>query len=142
MAGVNKVILLGNLGADPDIKAFESGNKMARVSLATNEFFKNKHGEMVEKTEWHNVILWGRRAELAEQYLRRGSPLYVEGRLRTRKWDDKDGNTRYTTEVFADVLNFIGGKSPSATGTISSGTEDTPEPRGAEVPPEEDDLPF
>jgi single-strand DNA-binding protein len=142
MAGVNKVILLGNLGKDPEIRTLESGAKLARVSLATNEYYKNKNGEMVERTEWHNVILWHRRAELAEKFLKRGSPLYVEGRIQTRSWDDKDGNKRYTTEVIGDVVNLIGGK-PSDTADSSPPANDSGgDPKDADIPPEEDDLPF
>lgn len=140
MAGVNKVILLGNLGKDPEIRTLESGARLARISIATNEYFKNKSGETVERTEWHNVVLWYQKAELAEKYLRKGSQVYVEGRIRTRQWDDKDGNKRYTTEIVADVINMVGGK--------PSGTDDGPTPMPDTSPkdpdnlPEEDDLPF
>ncbi len=141
MAGVNKVILLGNLGKDPDIQTLESGVKVARFPLATNEFYKGKDGEMVEKTEWHQVVLWRNRAELAEKYLTKGSQVYVEGKLQTRQWEDKDGNKRYTTEIVGDVLNFVGGKpDQSQTGSAAGGgANDTTAP---DLPSEEDDLPF
>ncbi len=140
MAGVNKVILLGNLGKDPEMRTLESGAKLARISLATNEYFRNKNGERVERTEWHNVIMWDRRAELAEKYLKCGSPVYIEGRLRGRSWDDKDGNKRYTIEVIADVVRLIGSK-PSDT-SVSPPPANANNPESADIPPEEDDLPF
>ncbi len=139
MAGVNKVILMGNLGKDPEIRTLESGAKVARISLATNEYFKNKNGEVIERTEWHFIVLWHRKAELAEKFLKRGSPLYVEGRLQTRNWEDKDGVKRYTTEIVADVVNLVGGKQPT-NGPL--GPDNPPDPGNGEIPPEEDDLPF
>jgi single-strand DNA-binding protein len=142
MAGVNKVILLGNLGKDPEIKTLETGAKLARIALATNEYYKNKNGEMIEKTEWHNVILWHHRAELAEKFLKRGSPVYVEGRMQTRSWDDKDGNKRYTTEVVGDVVNLIGGRPSDNADNSPPANNRADDPKGADIPPEEDDLPF
>lgn len=139
MAGVNKVILMGNLGKDPDIRTLESGAKVARISLATNEYFKNRNGEVIERTEWHYVVLWHRKAELAEKFLKRGSPVYIEGRLQTRNWDDKDGVKRYTTEIIADVVNLVGGKQPE---NGPMGNDNPPDPGNREIPPEEDDLPF
>ncbi len=143
MAGVNKVILLGNLGRDPEVRTLESGTKLARFTLATNEYYKGKNGETIERTEWHNIILWQFRAELAEKYLRKGSQVYVEGRLQTRQWDDKDGNKRYTTEIVGDVVNLLGGK-PSGQGeNDTSGQGSAAENKGADLPPpQEDDLPF
>ncbi|MFO7874004.1 MAG: single-stranded DNA-binding protein [Bacteroidales bacterium] len=142
MAGVNKVILLGNLGKDPDVMTLESGVKVVRFPLATNEYYKGKDGEPVEKTEWHRVVLWRNRAELAEKYLSKGRQVYIEGRLQTRQWEDKEGNKRYTTEVVGDVINFIGGK-PGQGGedTSRSGGEQTDD-QVPGSPPEEDDLPF
>lgn len=101
MAGVNKVILIGNLGKDPDVMTLESGVKFANVRIATNENYKGKDGNWVEQTEWHNVVLW---RWLAEKNLVKGDTVYVEGKLKTRSWDDKDGNKRYTTEVVADKV--------------------------------------
>ncbi len=141
MADVNKVILLGRLGADPEIMTMESGTKMARVSLATNEVYRDKNGERVERTEWHRVILWRNRAELAEKYLNKGSQIYVEGRLRTRQYQDKEGNQRYTTEIIGDVVNFAGGRQ----GGEQQDKQQDPPPADStspEAPPEEDDLPF
>ncbi len=136
------MILLGNLGKDPDINTLESGVKMARFPVATNEVYKGKDGEMVEKTEWHNVVLWRNRAELAEKYLTKGSQVYIEGRLQTRQWDDKEGNKRYTTEIIGDVINFVGSR-PSQSGAESPAARaGDKENREAGMPPEEDDLPF
>lgn len=141
MAGVNKVILLGNLGKDPEIRTLESGTKLARFPLATNEYYKGKDGEMVEKTEWHNVVVWHQRAELAEKYLQKGSQVYIEGRLQTRQWDDKDGNKRYTTEIIGDVMNFVGSRPGGSTGGQQE-QDSMAQSKNADVPPEEDDLPF
>ncbi len=136
------MILLGNLGMDPEIMTMESGVKMARLRIATNEYFKGRDGETMEKTEWHTVVLWRNKAELAEKFLAKGRMVYVEGRLRTRQWQDKDGNQRYTTEIVGDVVNFVGGKPEHEGGQKQDPGQppaDTPAP-GA--PPEEDDLPF
>lgn len=96
---VNKVILIGNLGRDPEIKELESGTKIAKFSLATNENFKDRNGEWQQRTEWHNIVLWSNLAERAEKYLHKGSMIFIEGKLGTRKWQDENGNDRYTTEV-------------------------------------------
>jgi len=141
MAGVNKVILVGNLGADPEIMTMESGTKMARLSVATNEFYRDKDGERVEKTEWHRVVLWRNRAELAEKFLSKGRQVYIEGRLRTRQYQDKEGNQRYTTEVVGDVINFLGGKEGGEQSSPQQSPPPTDSPSPAS-PPEEDDLPF
>ena len=141
MAGVNKVILLGNLGKDPEINTLESGVKVARFPLATNGYFKGRDGEMVEKTEWHQVVLWRNRAELAEKYLTKGSQVYIEGRIQTREWEDKEGNKRYTTEIVGLVMNFVGGKPGQTGGNEPAGGGNTEAPAD-NTPPEEDDLPF
>jgi single-strand DNA-binding protein len=108
---VNKVILIGNVGVDPEVKYLENNTAVCNLRLATSETYRNKNGEKVTNTEWHNVVLWRRLAEIAEKYVRKGSPLYIEGKIRTRSWDDKDGNRRYTTEIFADNLQLLGRKS-------------------------------
>lgn len=111
MASVNKVILIGNLGKDPEIRSFSNGDQVANVSLATADKWKDKQtGEAKEATEWHNLVFIGRQAEIAGQYLRKGSQIYVEGSIRTRKWQDKDGNDRYTTEVRVGSMQMLGGK--------------------------------
>ncbi len=141
MAGVNKVILLGNLGKDPEINTLESGVKVARFPLATNEYFKGRDGEMVEKTEWHQVVLWRNKAELAEKYLTKGSQVYIEGRIQTREWEDKEGNKRYSTEIVGLVMNFVGGRPGQGSGNEPSGGGRSEAPAD-NTPPEEDDLPF
>lgn len=107
---VNKVILVGNVGADPEVRHLESGTSVARIRLATNETYKNKDGQKVTNTEWHNIVCWRWLADIAEQYVKKGTQLYVEGKLTTRSWDDKDGVTRYTTEIVADNFQMIGKK--------------------------------
>ncbi|MDA0714818.1 MAG: single-stranded DNA-binding protein, partial [Bacteroidetes bacterium] len=99
MAGINKVILVGNLGKDPEVRHLEGGSAVANFTLATSENYTDKNGQRVTQTEWHNVVLWRRQAEIAEKYLSKGRQVYIEGKLRTRSWTDRDGNTRYTTEV-------------------------------------------
>ena len=113
MAGVNKVILVGNLGKDPVVKYLDSGVAVANFSLATSESYKNKEGERVNQTEWHNIVLWRGLAEVAEKWLKKGSSVYIEGKIKTRKWEDKDGNTRYNTEILADNMTMLGSKSTS-----------------------------
>ena len=110
MAGVNKVILLGHLGRDPEMRYQPSGGAIANFSIATSETFKDKEGNKQERTEWHRVVLFGRTAEIAGEYLRKGSMAYVEGRLQTRKWTDKEDIERYTTEIVGDRLQLVGGR--------------------------------
>ena len=140
MAGVNKVILIGNLGKDPEVRYLDSGVAVANFSLATTESYKNKEGERVSQTEWHNVVLWRGLAEVAEKWLKKGSSVYIEGKIRNRKWEDKDGNTRYTTEILADNMTMLGKKDASSSETSESTTTTTEE----SIPQEEkgDDLPF
>ncbi len=109
--GVNKVILIGHLGQDPQQRAMPSGKAVVNLRVATTEQWRDKQtGENKENTEWHNVVMFDRLAEIAAEYLRKGSQLYVEGRIRTRKWQDKDGNDRYTTEIIANEMNMLGGR--------------------------------
>lgn len=118
MASVNKVIIVGNLGADPDVKTFENGGMIANVSVATSERWTDKQtGEAREQTEWHRVVFNNRLAEIAQQYLRKGSSIYVEGSLRTRKWTDANGIDRYSTEVRADMMQMLGGRADSGART-------------------------
>ena len=140
MAGVNKVILIGNLGKDPEVRYLDSGVAVANFSLATTESYKNKEGERVSQTEWHNVVLWRGLAEVAEKWLKKGSSVYIEGKIRNRKWEDKDGNTRYTTEILADNMTMLGKKDTGSSETSESTTTTTEE----SLPQEEkgDDLPF
>lgn len=108
---VNKVILLGRLGQDPELKYTPGGSAVCNFSLATTESWTDKQGQKQEKTEWHRVVVWGKLAELCNQYLAKGRQAFLEGRLQTRSWDDKDGNKRYTTEILASTVQFIGGPS-------------------------------
>src|SRR5215467_11507642 len=119
MAGksVNKVILIGNLGKDPEVKYTPSGTPVAKITLATNERYKDKNGEWQDRTEWHNVVLWQRQAEIAGEYLKKGSKVYIEGRLQTRSWDDKQTNQKkYMTEVVCQDLVLLGGRGESGEG--------------------------
>lgn len=148
--GVNKVILIGHLGADPETRAMPSGMTVANIRMATSESFKDKSGEWQERTEWHNVALFGRMGEVAGEYLRKGSQVYVEGRLRTRKWQDKQGNDRYTTEIVANDMQMLGGRGGAGGGRDSGeAREDRPVREVAEPVTSsterdgfDDDIPF
>lgn len=132
MAGVNKVILVGNLGKDPEMRHLEGGTAVANFTLATSETYKDKNGQRVEQTEWHNIVVWRNLAEIAEKYLKKGSTIYLEGKLRTRSWEDKDKVKRYTTEIVADTFTMLGKKENS-----NSTTDDIPT-----ISKTGDDLPF
>ena len=108
MAGVNKAILVGNLGRDPELRHTPNGQAVVNFTLATSESWTDKSGERQERTEWHRIVVWGRQAEMCNQYLSKGRTVYVEGRIQTREWEDKDGNKRYTTEINAQTVQFIG----------------------------------
>lgn len=114
---VNKVILLGRLGQDPELKYTPGGAAVCNFSMATTEAWTDKQGQKQEKTEWHRIVVWGKLAELCNQYLAKGRQAFVEGRLQTRNWDDKDGTKRYTTEIMASTVQFIGGATASNTNT-------------------------
>lgn len=129
MASLNKVMLMGNLGQDPEIRQ-ANGASIANLSLATSRKYKGRDGNVVEEVEWHRVVLFGRSAELAEQYLKKGSGVFIEGRLRTRKWADKDGNDRWTTEIVGDNMQFVGSRSDRQ----SDDAERAPAPKAAPRP--------
>jgi single-strand DNA-binding protein len=130
MASVNKVILIGNLGKDPEVRYTPSGAAVCNLRLATTRSWKNREsGERQEETEWHSVVLYDRQAEIAGEYLRKGRPVYIEGRLKTRKWQDKDGNDRYTTEIVAETLQLLGGR--EGMGGDDAGGGSAPAPRSA-----------
>jgi single-strand DNA-binding protein len=116
MASVNKVILVGNLGADPETRYLPSGDAVTNIRIATTDSWKDKSGEKQEHTEWHRVAFFGKVAEIAGEYLKKGSPVYVEGRIRTRKWQDKEGQERYSTEIVADRMQLLGGRGAGASG--------------------------
>jgi len=115
---VNKVILVGNVGKDPEVRYLEKGVAVAKFPLATSETYKGKDGEKVTTTEWHNIVLWRGLAETVEKYVKKGSQLYIEGKIRTRSYDDKDGNKRYVTEIVADLMQMLGKKSDSGSEEI------------------------
>jgi single-strand DNA-binding protein len=157
MKSVNKVILIGNLGKDPEVKYTPSGTPVAKLALATNERFKDKSGEWQDRTEWHNVVLWQRLAEIAGEYLKKGSKVYIEGRLQTRSWDDKNTNQKkYMTEVVGNDLVLLGGRGEGAGGGVSDEggrsrpvaagnnfDQRTPEPEPAGSSPiTDEDIPF
>lgn len=120
MRGVNKVILVGTLGKDPETRYMPNGKAVSNLSVATSESWKDKQsGEQQERTEWHRVSMFGRLAEIAEEYLRKGSQVYLEGKLQTRKWQDKEGRDRYTTEIVADEMQMLGGKKPATSAPSS-----------------------
>lgn len=121
MASLNKVMLIGNLGKDPEVRYTTSGKAVASFSLATTDKFKNASGEWEEKTEWHNVVLWGRQAEIAGEYLAKGRTVFIEGRLQTRKWQDKDGRDRWTTEIVGDRMQMLGGRGGEGGGNRQGG---------------------
>ncbi len=122
MAGINKVILVGNLGKDPEVRAISTDRKVANFSLATTESYKNKSGERVDQTEWHNVVFYGPIADVIERYLRKGSQIYVEGKIRTRSYDDKDGVKKYITEIIGDTMTMLGSRGSSDSQGSSSGS--------------------
>jgi single-strand DNA-binding protein len=152
MSGINKVILVGHLGRDPEIRTFENGSKKASFSLATTEIRKDKDGNRIEMTEWHNIVMWRNLAELAEKYLRKGRQIYVEGRLRTHSWDDANGVKHFFTEVEANTFLFLSPKEnagPTVT-YVPNQTAVAPQPQPQPAPPDNpvpdesfsDDLPF
>ncbi len=141
MAGsVNKVILIGHLGADPEIRYTQGGAPVANLRIATNESWTNKNGQKEERTEWHRVVAWSKLAELAGQYLTKGRQVYVEGRLQTRSWDDKDGNKRYATEIVANSIQFLGGAADRK--EAANLPPDLPAPPDDLKASSEEDIPF
>ena len=151
MSGINKVILIGRLGKDPEIRTFENNVKKASFTMATSEYYKDKNGNRVEQTEWHNIICWRNLAEISEKYLNKGKMIYLEGKLRTRSWDDEHGNKRYTTEIEASTFTILSPKgedsNPGAVATpmpnqTDSNAAATPSAEPAYEPDMTDDLPF
>ena len=162
MASVNKVILMGNLGRDPEVRYMPNGEAVANFSIATTENWKDKSGQKQEKTEWHNIVMYRKLAEIAGEYLKKGRPVYIEGRLQTRKWE-KDGVTRYSTEIIADQMQMLGGKDGGSNASYDGGDDMnqdsgySAEPRASQAPRQvapapkpassnfddfEDDIPF
>lgn len=158
---VNKVILVGNVGKDPEIRYLEGGTAVCSFPLATSESYRNRDGERVTNTEWHNIVLWRGLAEVAEKYVRKGSQLYIEGRIRSRSWDDRDGNKRYTTEIIGDNMQMLGRRAdeqgsrdqsvraaqepspaPQANDKTAAKDQETPFNDVSPEPDGPDDLPF
>ncbi|TDJ17595.1 MAG: single-stranded DNA-binding protein [Deltaproteobacteria bacterium] len=140
MASVNKVILIGNLGRDPELRFTRDGQGVANFTLATNERWRDKDGQNQERTEWHRIVVWGKQAENCAQYLQKGRSCYIEGRIQTREWEDKEGNKRQTTEIVAQNVTFLGGRGEGGGGGGRAGAEkqDAPPPEpgpdGSEIP--------
>lgn len=155
--GINKVIIVGNVGGDPETRYMPSGSAVTNLTVATNESWKDKQtGEQKERTEWHRVAMFNRLAEIAAEYLRKGSQVYIEGKLRTRKWQDKGGQDRYTTEIIADEMQMLGGRGGSGGGgSVGGGSQGSDQGAGqsggqggGNAPPQpgpddfDDDIPF
>jgi single-strand DNA-binding protein len=150
--GVNKVILVGNLGKDPEVRYMPNGNAVANITLATTESWKDKSsGEQQEKTEWHRIVMFRRLGEIAGEYLKKGSQVYIEGKLQTRKWQDNSGNDRYTTEIVANEMQMLGGRGGGGSAGFSQDaapaqsapqTQTQPQPQPAAAGEFDDDIPF
>jgi len=139
MASVNKAILIGNLGADPELRYTPSGAAVANFNIATTERWKDKDGQPQEKTEWHRIILWSRQAEIAKEYLHKGSSVYIEGRIQNRNYEDKDGIKRYVTEIVGQRMQLLGSRGAAAS---EGGPSEAPPPPPENLGGEDDDLPF
>lgn len=145
MRGVNKVILIGNLGKDPEVQYLESGVPLARFTLATNESYKDKNGNKVDQTEWHSIVVWRGLAEVTEKYLKKGSKIYLEGKIRTRSWDDKEtGVKKYSTEIVGDNFIMLDSKEDGSYSSAQANKAEAPVPVSEDKDSEEmaDDLPF
>jgi len=145
MGSVNKVILVGNLGRDAELRYTPGGAAVSTLNLATTEVWNDKQGQKQEKTEWHRIVLWGKQAESLQEYLVKGKQIYVEGRLQTRQWDDKEGNKRYTTEIKADRITLLGGGGGRSGGMDRGGSQPSPSASHDEPPMDpitDDDIPF
>jgi single-strand DNA-binding protein len=140
MAGVNKVILVGNLGADPELRYTGSGTAVADLRVATSRRWTDRQGSQQEDTQWHRIVVWGKQGENCKEYLSKGRQVYIEGRLQTRQWEDRDGNKRYTTEVVAQEVQFLGGGRGGGGGFDGA----PPPPSDRDAPPDmgDDDIPF
>jgi len=141
MRGVNKVILVGNLGRDPEVRYIKDGTAVANLRIATSENWNDANGQKQERTEWHRIVAWGKLAEIAKEYMTKGKQIYVEGRLQTRSWDDREGNKRYTTEVRADQILMLGTRGDSGGARDAGGSPDETRPPGPESP-QPPDQPF
>ena len=138
MRGVNKVILIGNLGKDPELRYLPSGQAVTKFSLATGSKWKDKEGQWQDRTDWHNIVAFGKTAEICNEYLKKGSQVYIEGRIQTRSYDDRDGNKKWITEIIAQSMQMLGRKGEAEEET----PEAVEEPQTGEAKSEDDDLPF
>jgi single-strand DNA-binding protein len=141
---VNKVILVGHVGQDPEVRYLDNNTPVCTIRMATSDVYKNKNGERITTTEWHNVVLWRGLAEVAEKYVKKGTQIYIEGKIRTRSWDDKDKNKRYTTEIVADVMQLLGkrGDEPAPSGLPTQTETPAIEKSPTDEQETNDDLPF
>ena len=151
MAGVNKVILVGHLGRDPELRYTQNGQAVTNFSLATSESYSKKDGEREDRTEWHRIVAWGRLAEICAEYLSKGRQIYIEGRIQTREWEDREGEKRRTTEIVAREMQMLGRRGETNSSYDDSGTpasssaaadQSTPEGSSQGTPPPDDDIPF
>ncbi len=142
MAGVNKVILIGHLGKDPEVRHLENGTSVANFTLATSESYKDKAGNRIDQTEWHNIVVWRGLADVAEKFLKKGSQIYLEGKIRTRSWEDQGGNKKYTTEIVADTFNMLSKKDDSSQQQSSQSSQTPSSVQKSSPIDEADDLPF
>lgn len=140
MASVNKVILIGNLGSDPEVRFLPSGQSVGNFNIATTERWSGKDGNPGERTEWHRIVVFGKQAENCKEYLKKGRQVYVEGRLQTREWEDKEGQKRKTTEIIANQVNFLG--SGGGGGRPQGGTQESPSEESSPLGKTDDDIPF
>jgi single-strand DNA-binding protein len=140
MSGLNKVMLIGNLGNDPDLKYTSNGTPVCKLSVATNEKYVDRNGNEHNNVEWHRVVAWRKLGEICGKFLSKGRQVYVEGKLTTRKWDDKDGVTRYTTEIIAQRVQFLGGNGKTA--AANQKAEEAANQQPANQPPDDDNIPF
>jgi len=148
MASINKAFVMGNLGADPELATTQSGQSVTNFRIASNEQWTDKQGERQERTEWHRIVVWGRQAENCKEYLSKGSTVFVEGRIQTRTWEDRDGNKRYTTEIVAQNVQFVGGGGGGGGRRPDTGNDGNslsePAAKEGDTPPAiaDDDVPF
>lgn len=144
MGGVNKAILIGNLGKDPDIKTFDGGNMVANFTLATTEVYRDRNGNKVEQTEWHNIAMWGKLAEIAGKILRKGAKVYIEGRIKNRSWEDREGNKKYISEIVAENFTLLGPRPGvnSGSGNDDDMSHSQPDHEKGIIEEESNELPF
>ncbi|MBK8011539.1 MAG: single-stranded DNA-binding protein [Deltaproteobacteria bacterium] len=142
MASINKVFLIGNLGADPEVRFTASSSAVANFRIATTDVWNDKNGQRQERTEWHRIVVWGKQAEHCGEYLKKGRSVHVEGRIQTREWEDKEGSKRYTTEIVADRVTFLGGRGEGGGGGYGGGSSGPGSSMDGPPPIDDSDIPF